>query len=381
MRTKSRLRQYAATLAVLGLCGAATADAKAPKPAAKKVDALRIVSVDVEGGTSLLFVTPEGKSLLIDTGWPPGAGGPRALPGAPPSPPGASSADKIAAAAASLGIKKIDYLILTHYHVDHAGGLEALLAKLPVENYIDHGPNREIRALAPGATASPNSTAVLFDKYQLLAKGHPRIIAQVGQQLDIGSMHLTFVTADGAVPDAPLPGAGQPNPLCAGVPDMARDGGEENSRSVGTLITFGKTRILELGDLSWNKEKALFCPTNKVGPVDVYIVTQHGSNLSSSPPSAAVDPIVAVMGNGPSKGGDDDPIRTVEHFPHLEGFWREHVAVAHPDLSGDPNYIANLDWIPDQNFTVDLSITPQGAITVSNGRNRFSKTYQARGAR
>ena len=77
MRTKSRLRQYAATLAVLGLCGAATADAKAPKPAAKKVDALRIVSVDVEGGTSLLFVTPEGKSLLIDTGWPPES--PRAL--------------------------------------------------------------------------------------------------------------------------------------------------------------------------------------------------------------------------------------------------------------------------------------------------------------
>src|ERR1700728_3254077 len=69
---------------------------------------LRIIAIDVEGGAAVLFVTPEGKSLLIDTGWPPGMGGPRPAPGAPPPPPMPSSADRIAAAAASLGVTKID---------------------------------------------------------------------------------------------------------------------------------------------------------------------------------------------------------------------------------------------------------------------------------
>jgi beta-lactamase superfamily II metal-dependent hydrolase len=366
------LCSLAAACALL-LAGTAGADAKGAQP-----PALKIISVDVEGGTALLFVTPEGKSLLVDTGWPPGMGGPRQAPGGPP-PAGASSAEKIAAAADSLGVSRIDYLIVTHYHVDHLGGLESLIAKLPVGTFIDHGPNRQ--PSPPNAKPSPFSTATLYEKYQALVQGHDHIVAKVGQTLDIGSMHLTFVTSDGEVPATPLPGAGQSNPLCDGVPDMARDGGEENSRSVGTLITFGKTRILELGDLSWNKEKALLCPVNKVGPVDIYVVTQHGSNLSSSPPTAALDPIVAVMGNGRTKGGDDDPIRTVEKFPHLEGFWREHYAPLHPELNGDPDTIANLDWIPDQNYTIDLSITPDGAITVSNSRNRFTKTYRARGAR
>lgn len=360
-----------AALVILMFLGAAAVDAG-------EQPALKIVSVDVEGGAALLFATPEGKSLLIDTGWPPGAGGPRAIPGAPPRAAGASSAEKIAMAATSLGIKKIDYLLLTHYHVDHLGGLEALLAKLPVVTFIDHGPNRQ--PANPGAAPSPFSTASLYAKYETLAKGHRHITAQAGQTLDIGSLHLTFVTSDGALPDAPLPGAGQANPLCEGVPDMARDGGED-SRSVGTLITFGKTRILELGDLPWNNEKALLCPVNKVGPVDVYIVTQHGSNFSSSPPTAALDPIVAVMGNGATKGGDVDPINTVSHYPHLEGLWREHVAVLHPETNGDPSYIANLDWVPDQNYTINLSITFDGLITVANSRNRFTKTYRAREAR
>ncbi len=78
---------------------------------------LKIVSVDVEGGGGTLFVTPEGTSLLIDTGWPTGAG-------LLPSPDGArNSADRIVAAAKKLGVSKIDYLIITHYHMDHVGGL------------------------------------------------------------------------------------------------------------------------------------------------------------------------------------------------------------------------------------------------------------------
>lgn len=352
-----------------------------PKPGAPKASRdLKIVAVDVEGGAAVLFVTPEGKSLLIDTGWPPGVGGPRPIPGAPPPPAMPSSADRIAAAGASLGVTKIDYLLMTHYHVDHVGRLESLLAKLPVGTFVDHGPNRE----QPTPNATPRqltfAPATLYPKWEEAYQGHGHITAQVGQKLDIGSMHLEFVTSDGSVLSAPLPGAGQPNPFCNGVPTMDRNGGEENVRSVGTLITFGKTRILDLGDLTWNKELELLCPANKVGKVDVYFVTGHGMNLSSSPPTGALDPLVAVMQNGPTKGGDDVVIRTVNTYPGLKGFWRVHYTVRYPDLNGDSDYIANLNGVADQGYPINLDITRDGDITVINGRNDFKKTYKVRAA-
>jgi hypothetical protein len=291
-----------------------------------------------------------------------------------------SSADRIAAAAASLGVTKIDYLLMTHYHADHLGGIDALLAKLPVGTFIDHGPNRE----EPPPNATPRqlafATATLYPKWVAAYQGHGHITAEVGQKINIGSLHLEFVTSDGHVLDKPLPGAGQQDRFCAGAPKMDRNGGEENVRSVGTLLTFGKTRILYLGDLTWNKEMELLCPANKVGKVDVYFVTGHGMNLSSSPPTADLDPLVAIMQNGPTKGGDEAVIKTVNTYSDLKGFWRLHYSVRYPDLNGDPDYIANLDGVPDQGNPIDIDIARSGDITVTNSRNDFSKTYKARAA-
>jgi competence protein ComEC len=340
---------------------------------------LRIAMVDVEGGAAMLFVTPEGKSLLIDTGWAPGLGGPRRAPGTPPAAPGPSSADRIAAAAASLGVTKIDYLLITHYHLDHLGGLQALLAKLPVGTFIDHGPNRE--ELPPNANPrfSAMAPAGLYPNLTAAYSGHEHITAEVGQKLDIGSMHLEFVTSDGKEISSPLPGAGQPNPACANVAPMDQNGGEENVRSVGTAITFGTTRILDLGDLTWNKEIELLCPTNKIGKVDLYMVTGHGMGLSSSPPTVALSPVVALMQNGPTKGGDEAVLKTLQSIPGM-ALWMEHRSVRYPDLNGDQNYIANLEATPDEGYPVTVDITPGGAITVTNGRNQFSKTYKAHNA-
>jgi beta-lactamase superfamily II metal-dependent hydrolase len=361
-------------LAAAGLLFSARSDAQTSG------EDLQIASIDVEGGSAVLFRTPEGKSLLIDTGWRPGICNQAPVPKDLPRPSCPISADAIAKAAAKLGITHLDYLFMTHYHADHIGGLDALLAKLPVDTFVDHGPNRQ--SLPPDASprARANSTEAGYAAWQAAYKDHDHITAQVGQVIDIGSLHVRFVASDGNLPDAPLPGAGQSNALCTNVAPNPNDGGEENVRSLGMLMTFGKTRILYLGDLTWNMELKLLCPVNLIGKTDVYFVTGHGMDLSSSPPTAAFDPLVAVMQNGPTKGGDEAVIKTVESYPHLEGFWRTHYSVRYPDLNGDPNYIANLNVLPDSSYPIDLDITPGGNITVTNPRNDFSKTYTARAA-
>ena len=366
--------RYPVSVLTLALIAALSAQAKQPASAAD----LKIAVVDVEGGAATLFLTPEGKSLLIDTGWPPGMGGPAAKPGASPA-PATSSADRIAAAAAAMGIEKIDYLEMTHYHVDHLGGLESLLKKLPVDTFIDHGPNRETLPPNARARAGGPSPATLYPQWLAAYRGHRHITVHAGQTLKIGLLHLQFVASDGKILGMPLPGAGEPNPPCMQVARKEATGGEENVRSLGAVMTFGKVRILDLGDLTWNKELELLCPVNMIGKVDVYFVTGHGMDLSNSPPTAAFDPLVAVLQNGPRKGGDPDAIRIVDSFPELEGFWRLHANARYSEMNGDPHYIANLNEEPDRAYPIELDIARDGTITVTNPRNDFSRTYQARG--
>ena len=119
----------------------------------------------------------------------------------------------------------------------------------------------------------------------------------------------TIVASDGVVLSKPLAGAGAPNPACdtAESKSSKDDGGEENTRSVASLLRFGKVTIALFGDLSWEKERELSCPVGKLGHVNLLIVTQHGSNISSNPASIAdMHPDVALMGSGGKKGGDEE---------------------------------------------------------------------------
>jgi competence protein ComEC len=378
-------RPYSCLVLFLALAAGAI-PAQPVSQANKKSGDLKIIVIDADGGAATLFLTPEGKSLLVDAGWPEGRRGPRPQPGAPPPPPTTSSADRIAAAASSLGIKKIDYLLMTHYHIDHAGGVDALLKKLPVDTFVDHGPNREITPPDAPARRQAIAPSLFYPKWVAAYQGHRHITVHTGETLKVGSLQLKFVAGDGKVLSRPLPGAGEANPFCANVTRKddsvyEETGGEENIRSLGALITFGKTRILDLGDLTWNKEIDLLCPVNRVGKVDIYFVTGHGMKLSSSPPTAALDPLVALMQNGSRKGGDEAVIKTVDSYPHLEGFWRLHATMRYPQLDGDPNYIVNLNQEPDHAYPLELDVTPSGTITVTNSRNQFSRSYQSRAAR
>lgn len=313
--------------------------------------ALEIFFIDVEGGQATLFVPPHGQSLLIDTGW-----GYNAF----------RDAKRIAAAAKLAKIKRIDYVLVTHYHSDHVGGVPQLVQKLPVGTFIDHGPNRE----------ESKSSSTLYREYQDAIAGAGHLVAKPGDHLPIKGMEVTVASADGRVLSAALPGvnAGS-NPACTGVSQKEADP-SENARSLGVVITFGKFRVVDLGDLTWNKELELVCPANKLGKADLFVVSHHGADLSNSPALVhALAPRVAIMDNGAKKGGSSSAWDIVKSSPGLEDFWQLHFADASGSEhnSSDP-FLANISEA-DTGFYLKVTAHEDGTFEVYNSRNKFSKRY------
>ena len=316
---------------------------------------LQIFFVDVEGGQATLFVTPEKQSLLVDTGWPDNDG---------------RDADRIVAAAKKAGISKIDFVVITHFHTDHVGGLPQLAERIPIGTVIDHGDNRE-------STDAP--TVQGFQAYQrlLAAKKFKRLTVKPGESLPIRGIQATILSSDGAVIDHALPGAGQENAACKNAEHYPADQ-TENQRSVGMLITFGKLRILDLGDLTRDKEMDLVCPKNKLGAMDIYIVSHHGWGQSGSPAFlSAIAPRVAIMDNGAKKGGTPSAWDIIEKSPRLENLWQLHFSeeggAAHNVAT---EFIANPEG-PDAANYLKLTAWPDGSFEVFNSRTSKAKHYPA----
>jgi competence protein ComEC len=337
---------------VAGLCLYALSTASAiPSPDAQKP--LQIYFVDVEGGQSTLFVTPSGQSLLIDTGWADFDG---------------RDADRIVAAAKDAGLKKIDFVLLTHYHLDHSGGVPQLVAKFPVGAFVDHGENRE-----PG---DATTRQVAQDYLKTLDQQNlKRTIAKPGDSLPLQGIETKVISADGQVIANALPGAGATNPSCKNAEQPTADS-SENPRSLGTLFTFGKLRILDLGDLTSDKEMLLMCPVNKLGAVDIYIVSHHGSITSNSPLFLnGIAPRVAIMDNGATKGGAPSSWDAIEKSPRLEDLWQLHFS----EQGGASHnvkdaFIANLRG-PDAGNYLKLSAWLDGNFEVFNSRTKTTKRY------
>ncbi len=318
-------------------------------PAAKTFD---VYFIDVEGGQATLMVSPSGQSMLVDTGWA-GFNG--------------RDADRIAAAAKLAGVKQIDYLVITHFHADHVGGVPQLAARLPIKHFVDHGPNNET---GPAANA-------LFEPYKAaMAKGE-HILAKPGDKIPVKGLDVEVMSANGDVIKTALKGAGAPNPLCGSEPRKPEDK-TENARSTGTLITFGKFRLLDLGDLTWNKEQDLVCPNNLIGTVDVYLATHHASDPSGPRTIVhAIKPRVAILDNGATKGASPTTWQTIHDSPGLLDMWQIDFAVANGKEKNAPEqFIANPDKSNDQGNYLKLSAESNGTFTVTNSRNNFSKTYK-----
>jgi competence protein ComEC len=314
---------------------------------------LQIYFVDVEGGQATLFITPAGQSLLIDTGWP-GFDG--------------RDADRIVAAAKDAGLKKIDYVLLTHYHLDHTGGVPQLAAKIPIGAFIDHGENRE--------SSDPTTQGVWQDYLKTVDQQKlKRITAKPGDKLPLRGIETKVISSDGAVIAEALPSA--TNVACETAPQPPADT-SENPRSLGTLFTFGKLRILDLGDLTVDKEMLLMCPANKLGAVDIFIVSHHGTASSNSPLFLnGIAPRVAIMDNGATKGGAPSSWDAVEKSPRIQDLWQLHFSeqggVEH---NAKEPFLANLSG-PDAGNYLKLTAWPDGTFEVFNSRTKTTKRYPA----
>ncbi len=329
------------------LCLAALPCHVAAAPAAKP---LRIYFDDVEGGQATLIVTPLGESLLIDTGWPGYEG---------------RDADRIVAAAHEAGIKQIDYVLITHFHRDHVGGVPQLVDGMKVGTFVDHGPNLE----------DSQVTRADYAAYEKAIAGHAHVVVKPGWGLPIKGMKVQVLSAAGDLITKPPPGAGEANPYCKPGPAEAEDT-TENARSVGVLITYGKFRFLDLGDLTKKKEMDLACPNNLIGTVDLFLVTHHGADLSNPKPLVwALHPRVAIFDNGPRKGASPAAWQIVHDSPGIEDLWQLHYAAeSDKDHNIAEERIANVKE-NCEGKSLKVSAETDGAFTVTNARTGVQKTY------
>jgi competence protein ComEC len=333
---------------------------------------LDIYWIDVEGGAATLIVSPSGESMLIDTGW--------AMDG--------RDAKRLYAAVQEAGLKKIDYLVISHFHADHVGGLTEFSKMIPVGRYFDHGD-----------TIEPENQQWL-DRYRAASSGK-RTIVKPGDDIPLKGLRVLVVSSDQKLLAKPVNGGGA-NPLCSGAEQKAPVS-PENQRTVGLLLTFGKFKYLNLVDLDWSKEMELACPVNRLGTVTLYQTGRHGAFDGAGAPAFlyAIRPQVVVVNNGPRKGMGqvDNTVKSVTppgtkvvpyeknayqrlaHIPGIEGIWQEHLSLLDPDPSHNTSedMIANLEDTADcKGHWIKASVAPDGKFTVMNSRNGFTKTYTAR---
>jgi beta-lactamase superfamily II metal-dependent hydrolase len=309
--------------------------------------------IDTEGGASTLIVTPAGESLLVDTGN-----------------PGTRDPNRILTATKDAGISRIDYLVVTHYHIDHFGGAPELAKLLPIGTLYDN---------ADQNTSNEKPSAAYLDM-----KVGKRIMINPGdiiplKQADKGAK-LTVLCLAARKKFIDPPADAKPNPFA----DTARPkpiDTSDNCSSIVQLLSFGDFRFYDGGDLTWNIEAQLVTPLNRVGTVDVYQVTHHGLSLSNNPVLVkALEPTVAIMNNGSTKGAEGETFATFHVTPSIQDVWQLHKNLRSDGATNNttPDLIANLDRDCKGEY-IKMSVSPDGAsYTVSIPSTKVSKTYQTK---
>ena len=338
--------------------------------AAAPPDELQIYFIDVEGGQSTLIVTPLRETLLVDAGFA-GAGAINSTRGDPAV---ARDPNRIRAAMRDAGVERIDYLLVTHFHRDHMGGVPELAQLVPIGTFIDHG-----SAYPPEDRAKPGLVdaldAVAYDDYLPVRARGRHLQPKPGERLPLEGVEATVVSSDRRTLAAPLPGAGNRNAACAPTALASSYPGDENTRSNGFLLAFGKFRFLDVGDLNDKPLYDLICPANLVGLVDLYLVPHHGNTGASDPATlAAFQPRAAVVNNAPRKGGRTPTLKMLHEARGVDA-WQLHVSAEAGEYNTPPERVANLD---DTSYWFKVRAKADGSFTLTNGRTGATQNYAAR---
>jgi len=289
---------------------------------------LEVFFIDVQGGAATLIVTPERESILIDSGW-------------------AGHEDRdpkriVHVLKGVAGLDHLDHLITTHWHADHFGGVGGLAGRVPILRFWDRGlpdPSApdEDRSEFPDGPGPRDPLGVVYRK----VSAGKRQSLKPGDSLPLrGGLEARVLASGGHVIGYP---GGPPNPTCADAPpDMKADPGD-NARSLALRFRFGKFDFLDCGDLTWNVEKLLVCPVDRIGTIDLFQVTHHGMSISNHPTLLkTIAPTVTVMNNGPTKGGDPKTVQLLRSIPSVRAAYQLHKnAATHASADADPASIAN----------------------------------------
>lgn len=326
--------------------------------AGKKDGRLDIYFIDVEGGAATLIVTPAGESLLIDSGYPDNNGRDR---------------NRILKTVKQIaGLKQIDHAAVTHWHRDHYGNHAALAAMIKIRNFWDRG--------IPDALREDRQFVTRIADYRRASENKSKTL-KPGDKLPLKSgktpLSVTIVSASRKV----IKNTGRPNPYAKLHKPKPRDA-SDNAASLSFLLKFGDFKFLCCGDLTWNVEAKLVTPNNPLGKVDLFMVTHHGLPSSNNPALVlAVDPIVAVMCNGPTKGGASETIKTLRRVKSMQHWYQLHRNIKLKDDEQTPReFIANVVRTNDCKGThIKASIAPDGeSYTIQIGEKGKPRTYRTR---
>jgi competence protein ComEC len=325
---------------------------------------LEIYWADVEGGGATLIVTPAGESVLIDSGNP----GPR----------DSGRIYKMATEAA--GLKKIDHLITTHFHIDHFGGAAELAALIPIGVVHDRGLPDGDPDGRPGQNGLWLKTSQPYREF----KADQRVTIKAGDEIRLrqldGAPALTLRCLAANQQFIAAPKGAPLNPLAAKAETKEKDT-SDNANSVVLVLDFGAFRFFDGGDLTWNVEGEFVTPVNRAGQVDVYQVNHHGRQDSNNPVLIhSLAPTVSVMNNGSKKGTAASCLDALKSSPGIQAMYQLHKNVRPNEaaINTADEYIANIDENCAGNY-IKLAVDPSAkTYTVSIPATGHQRTFETR---